>query len=564
MKKKKKTTIILLLILLFVIIITIYNTSNFKQIKIKTTETFNEAYYKEIKVKNVKNVKKLYHLIIEITDISPELMNENFNFILTKKSEYDETYYEIQGNNAKYLTTSPLINKIYFTLTIPENKTESYRIYFWNQEKNNKKLKIKYKIKLKEIIEDKKITTNNLNKKCENIIDTPKIKDGLIAVKILNDGTVKTIENNNDWYNYCEKRWANSVLIKKESRNKYLNKKNIEIKNEDILAYFVWIPRYSYKLWTTKVEEDKFGKEQEIEIKFIDKKTKDNGKKINQWYTHPAFTFGNTELSGIWVGKFEITGTIESPTILPNKAPIVNQNLNAYLKSSLLFSGGNIINNEITFSGSEKYGLSKETNSHLIKNSEWGAITYLANSKYGINDKIRINNYFNKVNITGCGALKNNEQSSDKCDILYGSKVKEYPQSTTGNITGIFDMSGGTGEYVMTYLNGNNNLSGIDKNWFANENNKKYYDFYDIKIFNKDFKENIANCNLKTCGGHAIYETFNWYMTVHNFSDNEYNFIKRGCGNFSYMNANQYCIGYGTGEKGGGTSSRVILITEKN
>lgn len=562
---KRKKNIILLIILLPIIIITIYNTSHFKQIKakIKTSETFNEAYYKEIKVKNDKNNKKLYYLIIEITDISPELMHEKFNFILAKKSEYDETYYEIQGNTAKYLTTSPLINKIYFTLSIEENKTESYRIYFWNQEKNNKNLKIKYKIKLKEINEDKKITTDNINKKCNNLINPPIITDGLIPVKIINDGKVKTIENNNDWYNYCEKRWANSVLVKQEARNKYLNKKNIEINNEDILAYFVWIPRYSYKLWTTKVEEDKFGKEQEIEIKFIDKNKKDKGKKINQWYTHPAFTFGNTELSGIWVGKFEITGTIESPTILPNKAPIVNQNLGTYLKSALLFSGGNITNNEITFSGSQKYGLSKETNSHLIKNSEWGAVTYLSHSQYGINDKIRINNYFDEINTTGCGAFENNEESSKKCDILYGSNVKEYPQSTTGNITGVFDMSGGTGEYVMAYLNGNNNLSEIDKNWFENENNKKYYDFYDIKMFNKDFKENIANCNLETCGGHAIYETFNWYMTVHNFADNEYNFIKRGCGNFSYTNANQYCMGYGTGEKGGGTSSRVILITEK-
>ena len=36
------------------------------------------------------------------------------------------------------------------------------------------------------------------------------------------------------------------------------------------------------------------------------------------------------------------------------------------------------------------FGLSSSTtDSHITKNTEWGAIAYLANSKYGINGKIR-------------------------------------------------------------------------------------------------------------------------------------------------------------------------------
>ncbi len=35
----------------------------------------------------------------------------------------------------------------------------------------------------------------------------------------------------------------------------------------------------------------------------------------------------------------------------------------------------------------------KITDSHLMKNSEWGAVAYLGQSKYGLNEKnIRINN----------------------------------------------------------------------------------------------------------------------------------------------------------------------------
>jgi len=50
-------------------------------------------------------------------------------------------------------------------------------------------------------------------------------------------------------------------------------------------------------------------------------------------------------------------------------------------------------------------------------------------------------------------------------------------------------------------------------------------------------------------------------MTINNFVSDEFNFVKRGCGNFSDSAATQFCIGYGTGEKGEGTSSRVTMIS---
>ena len=40
------------------------------------------------------------------------------------------------------------------------------------------------------------------------------------------------------------------------------------------------------------------------------------------------------------------------------------------------------------------YGLSSDTDSHMMKNSEWGAIAYLTQSKYGVYDnEIAINNH---------------------------------------------------------------------------------------------------------------------------------------------------------------------------
>lgn len=66
----------------------------------------------------------------------------------------------------------------------------------------------------------------------------------------------------------------------------------------------------------------------------------------------------------------------------------------------------------------------------MLKNMKWGAVAYLSYSKYGKKSEITINNDF--AYFTGGGAYKTN-----------------VAQSTTGNITGVYDMSGGAWEYMM-------------------------------------------------------------------------------------------------------------------
>ena len=71
---------------------------------------------------------------------------------------------------------------------------------------------------------------------------------------------------------------------------------NAQVKVNGINNYFVWIPRYEYKIDSSN---------KKIEIKFIptDKTTADSGYTI-----HPAFTSNvnnggwSRELPGIWVG----------------------------------------------------------------------------------------------------------------------------------------------------------------------------------------------------------------------------------------------------------------------
>ena len=142
--------------------------------------------------------------------------------------------------------------------------------------------------------------------------------------------TVKTVKRNDpSWYNYENKEWANVVLTSTDSRSKYLNTSDVSVSEDDILAYYVWIPRYKYKIWTTTRSSTR--QEQTIDIAFEDKNSsKSTGTTVGSYRTHPAFTFGDTELNGIWVGKFETTGNATTPMIKPNMVSLINWHKSQY------------------------------------------------------------------------------------------------------------------------------------------------------------------------------------------------------------------------------------------
>ena len=93
-----------------------------------------------------------------------------------------------------------------------------------------------------------------------------------------------------------------------------------------------------------------------------------------------------------------------------------------------------------------------------MKNSEWGAVAYLTHSRWGRNaHEIDINN--SGTYITGNGG------GSPYAALAYGvtnayNTVKGMQASSTGNIYGIYDLSGGAWELVAAYItNGNSNLN---------------------------------------------------------------------------------------------------------
>ena len=398
----------------------------------------------------------------------------------------------------------------------------------------------------------------------------PVVNEGLIPVvfdtangttNVKNGTKVKTIgKNDSNWYNYSEKKWANAVLVTNTSRSKYLNTSGVIVSEPDILGYFVWIPRYRYKIWTTGVSSS--GKEQEIDIIFEGKnETKAVATQTGGYYTHPAFTFGNTELDGFWIGKFETGGTANEPKVKPDIRALDSQNISTQFATALKFAGGTQSGSTVTFDGNSTYGLTSKTDSHMLKNSEWGAVAYLSHSKYGANREVYINNssglYTGRSggNVSGSTPINGTytDQTSTTQYNSYGfytwdgyllnyntntrSSTRDLNKvaSTTGNIYGVYDMSGGAYEYVM----GNYNNT-IGNSGFTTLPDNKYYDVYSSDVFTGTSTTNINFCTLATCGGHALNETAGWYSDSSRFVYSSSAWFRRG----GYYNSSSSGIFY--------------------
>ena len=352
----------------------------------------------------------------------------------------------------------------------------------------------------------------------EKKVNEPALKTGMTPIKF-NEATsskkgeaVKTTKEDKDWYSYENKKWANA-----ETQDgsmwvwipRYAYRINSDTKTTDVV----------FLIGTSDNYYDENGKVQTA------KRCKAKEEKVDTttgYTVHPAFTnessieFRNggwdRELTGIWVSKFEAAYATSGE--IQNKAPVKEssivytvanvwaQNLELQGVTPGATGEGNIparnwldgvyeVNKEKikypTFQGSSYsmnyitvndannisralieegniYGLStSDTDSHLMKNSEWGACTYLArDAKYGIGNKeISVNS--KNLNNGGVSTTKaqGNKLASVYAVTGYNSNNNEWndylggnlSSSTTGNIYGIYDMSGGTWERTAGYIN---------------------------------------------------------------------------------------------------------------
>ena len=375
----------------------------------------------------------------------------------------------------------------------------------------------------------------------------PVLAEGMIPITYDGNNWVKADEYGayNNWYDYGNQKWANAVMVTSAKRETYMNANaGTAIPENDILAYFVWIPRYKYKLFNATYASGTSA--QVIDVVFENGTSTtgnvtctyaSNGAETCQnkangnWYTHPAFTMINasgnkTELKGIWVAKFEISGSTTAPRVKPGVSSLRSITVaNMYNTGKLFRSTDYITSNGIN-----------QSDSHMMKNIEWGAVAYLKQSNYGLGlTDIGINNYISYK--TGCGAAPGSSSESYTCN-LYNT-IKGMLASTNGNITGVYDMSGGAWEYVMGNYNKTTGNSGLTVSGVPAEH---------IDIYSGT---SVAASHL----GDATGETAGWYSDFDLFvnssypwftrGDNEYNWDYVGVFNFDNSTGGLYNDKYG-------------------
>ena len=206
----------------------------------------------------------------------------------------------------------------------------------------------------------------------------PILKDGLIPVTIDNDGTVKKSSLGWEWYDYETKRWANAVILNNETEVYYDGE---EIPEEAIESYFVWIPRYKYKIFDMGNYEgltSVSNKQQTIEVIFGTETTSDTSSScrtpnqsgasgtcsVGKYMTHPAFTSFGT--NGIWVGKFE---TGYKGATKQEEAQKNENNANKIQIKPNVYSWRSV---QVANAYLSSYAYQREMDSHMMKNTEWG------------------------------------------------------------------------------------------------------------------------------------------------------------------------------------------------
>ena len=408
------------------------------------------------------------------------------------------------------------------------------------------------------------------NSSCKNVSD-PKLGSGLIPVTIENDGTVKYADITKSWYNYCDKIWANAVILEDGANYKVGD----TIQESDIQSYFVWIPKYKYKLWNV---DTPIKTVHEIEIALDEKDTSDiegvscktpmiSGESGNcnngEYMTHPAFISMNS--NGFWVGKFE-TG-YKGATSTSSAQVNVNDASKVIVKPNVYSWRDITVYNAFLNS----YNYQRELDSHMMKNTEWGAVAYLSHSKYGINREVNINN--NSSYKTGYSALPSTNQQTYPGDYGDGINFNQayntevgYLASTTGNISGVYDMSGGAWEYMSSYMNGKLGSSGFDTTTILNYNNK-YFDVYSSTSNVTSYQYRILGDATGEMGpfNTFLYENNSsryhsgWYGDYSFFVFSSYPWFHRSGQNKYSVLAGTFYFDYYTGENHVGVSFRIIL-----
>ncbi|MBQ7141076.1 MAG: hypothetical protein IJO32_06205 [Bacilli bacterium] len=422
-----------------------------------------------------------------------------------------------------------------------------------------------------------------------SLANEPVLADGMIPVVYNDTDDVWEVANTTTtWYDYNTQMWANAVTVSDATYR--TAEAGTPIPMDVINSMWVWIPRFKYRIPSSIGSDSNVTSPPQIDVVFesgtdttgVSETVYRNGITSDgtntNYYTHPAFRnidnieYDSTttsrgawdaEITGFWVGKFEtsIDGSVATdssstcyssksdtncntsnltPIIKPDVESLNYQNVSNQFLTSLKFANGTMdtTTGEVTFSTNSNniYGLNTTSNTvdtHMMKNTEWGAVAILSQSQYGkmgnkkytgTNKEIYKNNSYNSTNdeiytgrssgvpptsgSTTYGTYSYNNKTCTTTDPICTGEEVQYAgtgASTTGTIYGIYDMSGGTFEYTMGNWAETSKSSG-----FTTFPTEKYYDLYQGTNESTTTKEKVIL-------GDSIYESMKWYSDYNYF-----------------------------------------------
>ena len=364
----------------------------------------------------------------------------------------------------------------------------------------------------------------NRNKKA----NSPKVTTGMIPIKWKNNSWVVCSQDDKDWYNYDDKKeWAN-VMLSDGTYKADTVAVGQTVAERDLGSMYVWIPRYAYKIAGEKNIEVTFLKGNTNEgsdgVIYTTDESTDTSKTA---IVHPAFNLGRTKLNGFWVAKFEASGTNKDGNSVGNASSSSSAQQYAPDSTTIAKSLPNKISwRHISIGESEKrsmdiattskssFGLTSGANTHLIKNSEWGAVAYLCYSECGSvpmtngTGSWSSDHWYNLY--TGQGPKSSGDEGNYSYDASHNySTSNGVLSSTTRNVTGVYDMAGGAWERVAGYLdNSNGNLEYYGKSddetiqYFQNGKlNSRYaslWDSYEVSEEEKNNKITLSDGTVET------------------------------------------------------------------
>ena len=440
---------------------------------------------------------------------------------------------------------------------------------------------------------------------------TPKLVKGMVPVYWENDVEKELTESSTKeewekWYDYKEQ--TGSTATEGSGTSKWANAVTKD-SNGNITGYYVWIPRYEYKITYNNPED--YSQGGTIDVNFIE-----IGQAATDGYIiHPVFQNNpeqggwDSELPGFWIAKypagFQANTVDANGDVVNGNDEIQYSNLNystpgneytnvlgqelttanyanekmSYPVFKPLTYVYNCINIDSSFRIAQEiknatnfYGLSN-ADTHQVKNSEWGAVAYLIWSQYGRNgtepniNNVNLNNKDNKQIYAVTGMYGNGIDDTDTNGVFVGNAYntsKGQLGSSTGNITGVYDLSGGVWERVVAYVNnGDKSLTNYGSSVLSSV--LKYKNVY-MKASIDDRENNYNANNFK---GDAVRETSmfgsgytSWNGDYSNFPDTVRGgpFFNRGGLYKSSAGAGLFAFSYSNGN-GGIHGFRVALVS---